>query len=223
MMGDEINLKDTECFRLVDKECDLYKKCLKVVEESEADKIFYLDSEYRLPLNKSLSIPEMYTSLVFQSFNPNFGRFNNGTFCVYYGALCIRTAIEEIKHWTIETAIEEKKHHLKEFFRATHEGSQKRETIMIKSKINGNFISVNKRKHPNLHEDNVYKASQEFAQMASKHNRAGIQYDSVRHKDGKNIAIFRQDVISDPIFPLENVVIIFLWDGEECKESYLQK
>lgn len=128
------------------------------------------------------------------------GRFNDGTFGVYYAAS------------TFETAVIELIHSKERFYLNTKEPAgwlaSFRELIC---EVKGNFVDIRGKGNEDILSPIDYTKSQEFSRLARKTNGNGIIYPSVRHFGGECIAAYYPDVIS---IPTQGRHIQVHWNGE---------
>lgn len=139
--------------------------------------------------------------------NPEGGRFSDGTYGVYYTA------------HTLETAIEEARHHRQVFMSRTKEGPMRLEMRVLTADLDGDLYDIRgmKKKIAKVYSKTSYRASQALAHELMKDFSYGIAYDSVRHKGGQCAAVFRPTVLSH-CRPERHM--IFEWDGKEIEKVY---
>lgn len=139
--------------------------------------------------------------------NPGGSRFSDGTFGVYYAA------------HSLETAIEENKHHRQVFMSRTKEGPMRLEMRALTADLDGNLHDIRgmKKKAAKVYSKTSYTASQALAHELMKDFSYGIAYNSIRHKGGQCTAVFRPAVLSH-CRPERHV--IFEWNGKKIGKVY---
>ena len=128
------------------------------------------------------------------------GRFNDGTFGVYYAGDCFETALFETLH------------HREKMFRNTNEApgwiADMREII---GSVNSKLVDIRGGGFDEILDRDDYTKSQEFARIARATNGNGIIYPSVRREGGECIAAFYPDVVS---LPVQGQHICLHWNGQ---------
>ena len=126
------------------------------------------------------------------------GRFNDGTFGVFYAADRFETALFETVHHTVKFCI------------ATDELpgwiADKRELI---GAINAGMVDI-RTGFPELLDPDDYTASQSFAREVRNEGADAILYPSVRDPEGSCFAAFYPDVMDVPV---QGRHISYYWDG----------
>lgn len=147
----------------------------------------------------------------FTHLNPDGSRFTDGSYGVYYAAK------------DIDTAIEETKFHKARFLAATNESPIHVDMRSYRSDISVSLDDVRamKTSFPELYSSSTdeYSYPQEFAKKLKESGSNGIVYDSVRHKGGECIAIFRPIVLS-PV--KQGKHYCYVWDGLKIKDVYIK-
>ena len=128
------------------------------------------------------------------------GRFNDGTFGVYYAASNFETAVVELIHSK------------EKFYQKTNEPSGWLATFReLVCEVHGSFVDIRGAGFDDILSPNDYSKSQEFARLARDKNGNGIVYPSVRYDGGECIAAFYPDVLS---IPTQGRHIQIHWNGE---------
>ncbi len=129
-------------------------------------------------------------------------RFSQGDFGIYYAAKEIHTAIQE----TI--------YHTQKFLSYTNEPSGIHTRRVLKGKkIVKPLVDIRDKQYEDLHHPNNYIPARAFGQTVKKQKGWGIVYNSVRHKGGECIAIFRPSAIALPIVQTKHLQ--YIWDGKK--------
>lgn len=131
------------------------------------------------------------------------GRFNDGTYGVFY---CADSQM---------TALEESLYHTRVRLQSTDEKPQTIQKRIIQGEIEGEFSDIRKADFPQIYAANSYIESQKFALKIKEKNLDGIAYDSVRYRNGECFAVFKRNVVKSAN---ETRVITFLYDGDWFKE-----
>lgn len=139
--------------------------------------------------------------------NPEGSRFSDGAYGVYYAAHALPTAIEETKY------------HREVFMSRTKEGPMRLEMRALAADLDGELHDIRgmQKKHPQIYHRSSYAASQALARDLVQSSSYGIAYDSVRHKGGQCVAIFRPPVLSN-CRPERHM--IFEWNAKKIEKVY---
>jgi hypothetical protein len=153
------------------------------------------------------------TSAVMAAFthlNPAGSRFTDGSYGVFYAGR------------TIETAIEETKHHRAIFLEATIEPAQELDMRVYAVDLAAELHDIRGRaqSHDRLYDPAHYAASQEFARELREAGSNGIAYDSVRHPGGECVAVFRPRLLSNC---RQERHLCYVWDGAGIATVYEKK
>lgn len=127
-------------------------------------------------------------------------RFSDGSFGIYYAA------------FSKETAIRETVFHREAFLRATQEEACELTMRLYEGKITKPLHDIRDSSFQKYHNPNHYKVSQAFGSKARSVKSWGLVYNSVRHKGGTCIAIFRPPAIS---IPKAVAHFRYVWNGEK--------
>ena len=148
-----------------------------------------------------------YVAAAFAYRNPEGSRFSDGAFGVYYAAHALSTAVEEAKH------------HRQVFMSRTKESPMQLEMVVLAADLDGHLHDIRgmRKKIPQIYSPTNYAASQELAFKLFKDLSFGIVYESVRHKRGHCVAVFRPPVLNRC---RQQGLIIFEWDGKVIKKTY---
>src|SRR3546814_15236680 len=107
----------------------------------------------------------------FTHLNPGGSRFSDGSFGVFYAGL------------TIDTAIEETKHHRTRFLAATDEPAQEIDMRVYAADLTADLHDIrgHTQSHAHLYDPDIYAHSQGLAAELRDAGSDGILYRSVRH------------------------------------------
>ena len=91
---------------------------------------------------------------------------------------------------------------------------QTRDAIIIKSKINAELEDISPKSASNLtlYDEFSYTESQKFSKEHYLNGSLGIHYDSVCDSTGKNVALFKENVISEALE--SRAKLQFSWNGK---------
>lgn len=134
-------------------------------------------------------------------------RFTDGTFGVYYAASDSKTAIAETCH------------HRAAFFMATNEPDTKITMREYVGRILLPMQDVTHSHYAQLHHPNDYSASQHFAALSRANGESGILYNSVRHKGGLCIAVFKPRALA-PVMQCAHYEYIYSAKRREISNVY---
>jgi len=139
--------------------------------------------------------------------NPEGSRFSNGSYGVYYAAR------------SLDTAVAETRFHREEFLRRTKERPMRFDMRVLTAMLDGDLHDVRgmKKKLPKVYARKDYDASQALGAKLRKDKSYGIAYDSVRHKGGECVAIFRPPVLS--VCRSERN-LLYEWDGKRIVKIF---
>ncbi|MEE9339949.1 MAG: RES family NAD+ phosphorylase [Methylococcaceae bacterium] len=147
----------------------------------------------------------------FTHLNPEGSRFTDGSYGVYYAAK------------DIDTAIEETKFHKARFLAATNEPPIHVDMRSYSSNISVNLDDIRgmKTSFPEIYASSTdeYNHPQAFAKKLRGSGSNGIVYDSVRHKIGECVAIFKPIVLS-PV--KQGKHYCYVWDGSKITDMYIK-
>ena len=135
-------------------------------------------------------------------------RFSDGSYGVYYAAK------------TLETAVEESKHHRARFLAYTHEDAGEIAMRAYIGKVIQPLHDIRGEHYQPLHKPDDWTASQAFGRQMKTINSWGIVYRSVRDPGGECIAALRPPAISKP---KQGPHLSYVWDGEEIIHVYRKK
>lgn len=210
------------CWRLVSSQFPPTGLFDRVANQEDLDIIYYIEGltnpRLRNELGELSLVPEnerifgQGTTPIMAAFthlNPNGSRFTDGTYGIYYAAK------------TIDTAIAETKFHKIRFLAATHEPALEIDMRSYASNINVHCHDIREMKPelPAIYNasSSQYSAAQVFAKKLRNKGSNGIVYDSVRHKEGECIAIFRPNLLS-PV--KQGNHFCYVWDGKTITSIY---
>ncbi len=140
----------------------------------------------------------------FTHLDPEGSRFTNGSYGVYYAAS------------TLDTAIAESRHSRARFLSRTGEAALEIDMRMYLTDVAADLHDLrginNQSDFAPAYDPNNYAASQTLGRELKAANAWGIAYDSVRHRGGQCVAVFRPRALSNcrqgPHFR-------YVWNGRE--------
>ncbi|WEK48176.1 MAG: RES family NAD+ phosphorylase [Candidatus Andeanibacterium colombiense] len=143
----------------------------------------------------------------FTHLNPEGDRFTDGTYGVFYASL------------TLDTAIEETKHHRSTFLMATDEPAQEIDMRVYAVNLNARLHDVRDMRDakPEIYDPTNYAASQALASQLRADGSYGIVYQSVRHEGGECVAVFRPRLLSNC---RQERHLCYVWDGAGISHVY---
>lgn len=151
-----------------------------------------------------------YIMAAFTYRNIEGSRFSDGAHGVYYAAKSKATAVEETKY------------HREIFMSRTKEGPMRLEMRVLTAELDGELHDIRglQRKIPAVYHRSRYSASQALAKDLILEDSYGIVYDSVRHKGGECVAVFRAPILSHC---RSEGLLTFDWNGAEISKVYEMK
>jgi len=146
----------------------------------------------------------------FTHLNPEGSRFTDGSYGVFYAGL------------TLDTAIEETKHHRALFLRATDEPAQEIDMRVYAVDLDAGLYDIRgmRDRRDELHDPDSYAASQSFALKLREEGSDGIVYQSVRHEGGECAAVFRPRLLTNC---RQERHLCYVWDGSNISTVYEKK
>lgn len=146
----------------------------------------------------------------FTHLNPEGSRFTDGSFGVFYAGL------------TLDTAIEETKHHRAKFLAATGEPAQEIDMRVYAVDLDANLHDIRSLadSHPHLYDPGNYTHAQGLATELRDAGSDGIRYRSVRHPGGECAAAFRPRLLSNC---RQERHLCYVWDGAIITTVYEKK
>lgn len=146
----------------------------------------------------------------FTHLNPSGSRFTDGCYGVFYAGL------------TLETAIEETKHHRALFLAATNEPAQEIDMRVYAVDLDADLHDIRGMCNtlPDLYDPDSYATSQSFACTLREDGSDGIVYQSVRHDGGECAAVFRPRLLSNC---RQERHLCYVWDGNSISTVYEKK
>lgn len=146
----------------------------------------------------------------FTHLNPDGSRFTDGSYGVFYAGL------------TLETAIEETKHHRAIFLAATEEPAQEIDMRVYAVDLDADLHDIRAMRdaRPELYDPDNYAAAQSFALKLRQEGSDGIVYQSVRLEGGECAAAFRPRLLSNC---RQERHLCYVWDGNSIGTVYEKK
>ena len=171
-------------------------------ERDEAGEIVHVPAAERVKGPGAVHIMAAFAHL-----NPEGSRFSDGAFGIYYAAK------------DAETAIAETRFHRERFMKRTKEGPMWLEMRVLTATVSGSLHDIRgmqKQLH-GVYSATSYAASQELGVRLRHEGSQGIVYDSVRHKGGECIAVFRAPVLSGC---RTHGDLVYQWDGSSISKVF---
>ena len=146
----------------------------------------------------------------FTHLNPEGSRFSDGSYGIFYAGR------------SIETAIEETKHHRAVFLEATQEPAQELDMRVYAVDLTAEVHDIRtlRESHERLYHATNYAMSQAFAQELRDTGSNGIVYQSVRHAGGECVGVFRPRLLSNC---RQERHLCYIWDGSAISSVYEKK
>lgn len=143
----------------------------------------------------------------FTHLNPKGDRFTDGSYGVFYAG------------FTLDTAIEETKHHRAAFMEATDEPAQELDMRVYAVDLDANLHDIRpmREEQPLLYHPTGYGTSQQFAADLREAGSEGIVYQSVRHEGGECAAVFKPRLLSNC---RQERHLCYVWDGSRIDTVY---
>lgn len=132
-------------------------------------------------------------------------RFSDGSYGVYYAAK------------TLETAIEETKHHRARFLAYTKEDAGEISMRIYIGEVIKPMHDIRGDGNEHLHDPDDWTPSQTFGREMREINSWGIVYRSVRDPGGECIAALRPPAVS---IPKQGAHLSYVWDGVKISHVY---
>lgn len=132
-------------------------------------------------------------------------RFSDGSFGVYYAS------------FSVETAIRETVYHRERFLNATQEPPCEITMRLYRGKILKSLHDVRGSMFRKFHHPQDYAPSQIYGRKLRDLKSWGLLYNSVRHKGGTCLAIFRPPAISLPEILTH---LRYVWNGKKIAEVF---
>lgn len=146
----------------------------------------------------------------FTHLNPEGSRFTEGSFGVFYAG------------FTLDTAIEETKHHRAKFLAATDEPAQEIDMRVYAVDLDADLHDIRALadSHAHLYDPDNYAHAQGLATELRDAGSDGIRYRSVRHPGGECAAAFRPRLLSNC---RQERHLCYVWDGTAIETVYEKK
>ena len=222
-MTSQKTFHNEKCWRIIPSCYPTINLFERVVEADDLEAVFEIealtndrlrDEVGNLSLVKSedrISGPNTsYIMAAFTHLNPHGSRFSDGTWGVYYAA------------FSLETSIAETKYHRAKFLSFTKEDPIHIDMRVLSAKVSGdlNDISTPDYLAQEIYHPENYAASQGFARHLKESNANGLFYQSVRHKSGQNIAVFKPRLLKNCV---QEQHLEYVWNGFEISAIFEKK
>jgi hypothetical protein len=161
-----------------------------------------------VPVSERVSGPG--SSVIMAAFthpNPDGSRFGDGSYGVFYAGADLATAIAETRH------------HRMRFMRATRQPRMELDMRVYAVELDGELHDITGKwaALPLVYHPDDYAAGQALAARLRNEGSSGIVYDSVRHSDGRCVAVFRPRCLSNP---RQERHLCYVWDGAAITMVY---
>lgn len=223
MSPKKISFQNKDCWRIIPSRFPPISLFERVADEEDFEILYELESLTNNRLRNELGyihlVPEKervygagsgYIMAAFTHLNPKGSRFSDGNWGVYYAGLEFQTSIEETKY------------HRALFLSYTQEEPNTCDMRVLKAQFSGEFDDIysNKEGFKKVYHLSEYRASQDLARKLKQEHSNGIHYQSVRHKEGQNIAIFKPNLIQNCC---QTKHLVYCWDGHSINEIFEKK
>lgn len=143
----------------------------------------------------------------FTHLNPEGSRFSNGSYGVYYAAR------------EVETAISETVYHRSRFLARTREAPCEIDMRCYQSDLRAELTDIRgeQARLRGVYDPDNYVESQRFGREDRAKGSFGIVYDSVRHRGGQCVAIFKPKALAPCI---QSAHYAYIWDGQAITGWY---
>lgn len=165
----------------------------------EAGDISLVPREDRLVGPGSSPIMAAFTHIGFSS------RFTDGSYGVYYAGIAIETAIRETVY------------HRERFLSSTAEPPCQVVMRQYISTLRQPLLDI--RALTELHHPDDYRTPQKFAQQQRQDMQWGLHYQSVRHKGGECVGVFRPVALTPVV---QGSHYAYYWDGKAIGDNVLR-
>lgn len=145
----------------------------------------------------------------FTHLDPEGSRFTDGSYGVYYAAQSLDTAIAETRHSRTR------------FLARTNEAPIEVDMRTYLTDVVGDLHDIRGSGHEgnftDVYHPDSYAAGQALGRELKAVNSSGVAYDSVRHKGGQCVAVFRPRVLSNC---RQGPHFCYVWDGARISTVY---
>ena len=145
----------------------------------------------------------------FTHLDPEGSRFSDGSYGVYYAARSLATAIAETRHSRAR------------FLARTNEAPIEVDMRTYQADVKAELNDIRGRADlADVYHVDHYAAGQTLGRALKTNNSNGIAYDSVRHKGGACVGVFRPRLLSNCI---QGPHFCYVWDGAQITTVYEKK
>jgi len=145
----------------------------------------------------------------FTHLDPEGSRFTDGTYGVYYAARSLATAIAETRYSRAR------------FLSRTREEPIEVDMRTYQADVKGELHDIRNRTDlADVYDAEHYAAGQALGRALKAIPSSGIAYDSVRHKGGTCVGVFRPRILSNCI---QGPHFCYVWDGARITTVYEKK
>ena len=145
----------------------------------------------------------------FTHLNPEGSRFSDGSYGVYYAAKSLATAIEESRYSRAR------------FLTCTNEAPLEVDMRTYQANVKGELHDIRGRSDlSDVYDPDHYAAGQALGRALKAIDSDGIAYDSVQHKGGVCVGVFRPRLLSNCI---QGPHFCYVWDGMQIETVYEKK
>ena len=217
MLPDTRHLEWLPSYRLIPSRFPPVSVFDRVTDPADLDAVFYVENLTNprlrqeagnlslVPVEERVSGPGTTPIMAaFTHLDPEGSRFSDGSYGVYYAARSLHTAIAETRHSRAR------------FLARTHEGPMEIDMRTYLTNISAELHDIRSHGNPgdltDIYHPDSYAAGQVLGREMNAINAWGIAYDSVRHRGGECVAVFRPRALSHcrqgPHFR-------YVWNGTE--------
>ena len=212
------------CYRLIPSRFPPIGLFDRVADPADLDAVFAVENLTNPRLrqetgNISLVPPEERVTgpgttpimAAFTHLDPEGNRFSDGSFGVYYAAKSLATAIEETRHSRAR------------FLSRTLEAPIEVDMRTYLADVAGELHDIRGRTDfAGVYDPDNYAAGQALGRALKDGaiNSWGVAYDSVRHKGGECVGVFRPRALSNC---MQGPHFCYVWDGAQIKTVYEKK
>jgi RES domain len=212
----------TPCYRLIPSRFPPISIYDRIADPADLDAVFFVENLTNPRLRQeagdiSLVPPEERVTgpgatpimAAFTHLDPEGNRFSDGSYGVYYAARSLATAIEETRHSRAR------------FLSRTNEAPIEVDMRTYLADVEGDLHDIRGRADlADVYAPDSYAAGQALGRELKKINSQGVVYDSVRHKGGECVGVFRPRMLSNCI---QGPHFCYVWDGAQIKTIYEKK
>lgn len=191
----------------------------RVADPADLEAVFYVENLTNprlrqeagdislVPVEERISGPGTTPIMAaFTHLHPEGGRFSDSTFGAYYAARSLDTAIAETRHSRAR------------FLARTGEAAIEIDMRTYLTDVIGDLHDIRGLNDPTgIYHPDSHAAGQALGRALKAENAWGIAYDSVRHRGGECVAVFRPRALSNC---RQGPHFCYVWDGVQITTVY---